>query len=89
MIYLPPRAQRMEKFLGLLKIDPLIKPQISLCALCELCGEISSGNCCQISSLHKSAAPAGTRYHIDPKPRPTCLGRKLPRTRTGLARFVP
>ncbi|NGX43585.1 MAG: hypothetical protein K940chlam7_01883, partial [Chlamydiae bacterium] len=39
----------------------------------------------QISSLHKSAAPAGTRYHIDPKPRPTCLGRKLPRTRTGLA----
>ena len=49
MIYLPPRAQRtqrMEKFRGLLKIDPLIKPQISLCALCELCGEISSGNCC-------------------------------------------
>ncbi|NGX42652.1 MAG: hypothetical protein K940chlam7_00933, partial [Chlamydiae bacterium] len=33
MIYLPPRAQRtqrMEKFRGLLKIDPLIKPQISL-----------------------------------------------------------
>ncbi|NGX43630.1 MAG: hypothetical protein K940chlam7_01928, partial [Chlamydiae bacterium] len=24
----------MEKFRGLLKIDPLIKPQISLCALC-------------------------------------------------------
>ncbi len=45
MIYLPPRAQRMEKFRGLLKIDPLIKPQISLCALCALCGEISSGNC--------------------------------------------
>ncbi|NGX43746.1 MAG: hypothetical protein K940chlam7_02046, partial [Chlamydiae bacterium] len=31
----------------------------------------------QISSLHKSAAPAGTKYHINPKPRPTCLGRKL------------
>ena len=48
MIYLPQssqRTQRMEKFRGLLKIDPLIKPQISLCALCELCGEISSRNC--------------------------------------------
>ncbi|NGX42896.1 MAG: hypothetical protein K940chlam7_01184 [Chlamydiae bacterium] len=40
MIYLAPRAQRtqrMEKIRGLLKIDPLIKPQISLCAL--LCSE--------------------------------------------------
>nr|NGX43749.1 hypothetical protein [Chlamydiota bacterium] len=35
------------------------------------------------------AAPAGTGFYADLKPRPTCLGRKLPRTRTGLARFVP
>ncbi len=55
MIYLPPRAQRtqrMEKFRDLLKIDPLIKPQISLCALCALCGKISSGNCCQPKHIH-------------------------------------
>ena len=36
-----------------------------------------------------SAAPTGTGYHLYPIPRPTCLGRKLPRTRTGLSRLVP